>query len=716
MANPWDKDEVVAAPAAGNPWDADVVVKPANKKQATPMPAQQEPTSFLGGIGNAIYGAAKGAADAVQGPGQLLLHMGQYFGGNREAGDRKRAEKEGRVYGDRPEEKEAIARGARYDEMVKNFDSHLADQERRYQNDTPGSWAAGTGRVGAAVAPFLASGGATGASQAAARAPGLANALRATGTAATQGAGIGALTPVTDVASAPTLESLISGKSEGDNFWQQKGLQAGIGAVTGGTMNRVGAGVGSLYNALRPVLSPKSTVGNQILSGVNQSVANAAEEGASGGGSPSGLPNLINDMDPQAVIVRLNSAGPIIPGSQPTTAQVAGIPQLVMAEKALKNNPAYREAFENRTVANNAARMAALRSVAKTPEELAAALKARSDKAGELYNQFDQRVIPLDPTLEGILNTPIGRDAVSRARALAANSQQPFGMKPGVPEQIVPSSLLDAAGRPLSQTTIPAVPGELSGKAANQIKMSIDAMKRDVPTAGIASHEAGALEGVRSQLVNHLDTSEPLFKEARQAYAQGSQPVNSMQAGQSILNGLSGLGHNVSNDVAPMLSQYRTQLAKALKNSKYGMEPEAQKTLENIQQDMQREAISNSIRSAGSDTAFNMQAPNWLSGKLLGQGMDGKSTGGRALGALGGFLTGGPMGAVGGHVVAEKAGSFVGNRVNSEFQKAMLDPQYFAKLLAEALERQKSASAPLQQYAPAGARAASMGADSLTSQ
>lgn len=62
----------------------------------------------------------------------------------------------------------------------------------------------------------------------------------------------------------------------------------------------------------------------------------------------------------------------------PTAAQVANIPELVMAEKALGNQfPAFRAAQMARMNANNGARLDALQQLAGSPADLDAAITAR---------------------------------------------------------------------------------------------------------------------------------------------------------------------------------------------------------------------------------------------------------------------------------------------------------------------------------------------------
>jgi hypothetical protein len=232
----------------------------------------------------------------------------------------------------------------------------------------------------------------------------------------------------------------------------------------------------------------------------------------------------------------------------------------------------------------------------------------------------------------------------------------------------------------------------------------------------MGSHEADALENTQNQLKSWILKNSPDYAQADQLYAQHSQPINTMETAQDLYKGLvEGQTLNVSHDATPTLSQYRTQLAKALKNAEYGIEPEAETKLKAIQQDLQRESISNSLKFGGADTYFNSQAPNWLSGQLFGKELDGKSMLGRVLGATGGASTGGVMGMLGGGVAAQKIGQFVGNRVNGQFQKAMLDPDYFAKLLADALKRQSADPTALQKLSPVGTRAATTGVEGLMS-
>lgn len=593
-----------------------------------PAPAAPPPTMWdtaKEGAGNLTYGVAKGLADPVYGVSQLALH-----GAN------------------------SLSGGA-LQEPTNAYDTFLGELERMYQADTPGSIAAGAGRlIGNMAMPVkgaqLLKGGAAGA-----------RAVNAAGT----GAVIGATQPV--FAKNP------------DDYWLDKGLQVGVGATAGGGLSLAGSAAGGAYNAVKPLIAPQSAAGDILLKGVKRAGQDDPELGA-----------LVND--PVAMAQRLREAESLVPGSLPTTAQVAGIPQLVMAEKTLKNNPNYRVAFEDRAIANNRARLSALRGVAQTPEALEAAIAARRQLTEPLYDAANSTVHPVDEALQTILDRPSAQAALARGKKLAAEKNAELGLTsgaPAIPERQVASPVLDSSGAPFT-STLPgqaAVAPTIDGKTLQYLKMGIDDLQKEGRVAGMGSHESNALGATRNDLDSWLVSNSPAFKNANSLYAKSSVPVNTMEAGQQLLGDLSSGTLNAAGDISPALSQFRAKYAKALKDAKYGIDPEAQRTLDAIQADLQRETTSNSIKSAGSDTYFNAQSPNWLGSKLFGENLDGKSLVGKGLGALTGLLTGGPMGAAGGYVAGQKLGAFAGDRVNTALQAAMLDPKLFAKLLEEAAKR-----------------------------
>lgn len=610
------------------------------------------------GVINYALGGVKGKLDQVAGASQLLLH-----GVN-------------------------AATNGSLDGITKRYDTFLSDKEKQYQDATPGSIAAGVGRgIGNLTMPIPAIGGA------AIRGAGLVNGLKTVGAASATGGLIGAAQPVYS-----TPDS---------TYAQTKGMQIGGGALVGGMLSSAGSVAGAAYNTIRPIVSPSSTVGNQIYNGLSA----VSAKGGSTELEPS-VNALMGSSNAADVVARIRASKQFVPGSLPTTAQVAGVPELVMAEKTLKNNPNYRGPFEDRSIANNSARMAVLRDVASTPEALQAAQKARGEATKPLYDAAYQQTHSIDERMQSILNRPSAQSAISRGQRLAAEEETtalPIAGTAAIPERQQASSVLDANGNPFT-TTIPAVPataGSIDGKTLQYLKMGVQDLQTEGKRQGMGAHESNALTATEGDLHNWIIKNSPDYANADAQYAATSVPVNTMEAGQQLHNVLTeGRALNAAGDVAPTLDRYRSQYAAALKNSPYGIDPTAKVALDSLQNDLQRETISNSIRSAGSDTYFNAQAPNWLSGKLFGANLDGKSP---AAMAVGGLLAGhGTLGmaTAGGVMGAQKLGQFVGNRVNTRFQKAMLNPDDFAQLLQEAITRNANGGnvnnlAPVQRGAAA---------------
>lgn len=634
------------------------------KKNALSMPSAKTLASpskwddFKEGAGNLVLGTAKGLADPVYGVSQLALNA---------------ANKAAKTMGSNA-----------LDSTTNDYNKFITSLEGWYQNETPGSIAAGTGRVlgnlampvkgaqllkGASVIPRVVNAGAT-------------------------GAAIGAMQPVVGAADT-TLSDLVTGNKPND-YWTEKGLQTGLGALTGGALSAAGSTLGGMYNAVKPIVAPRSAAGDILLKGVQKIRQD----------DPGSLGALVSD--PVALAERIKSSGSLVPGSLPTTAQVAGLPQIVMAEKTLKNNPNYRVAFEDRAIANNAARLAALKQVAQTPEGLAQAIEARRTLTEPLYDAANATVHPVDEGLQLILDRPSAQAALARGKKLAAERGEQAGPTAATPA--TSSVLVDASGHNFPGAA--AVPGSIDGKTLQYLKMGIADLQKEGKVNGMGSHEANALGATRNDLDSWLVNNSPAFKEANSAYAKASVPINTMEVGQQLHGALANGTLNAAGDVSPALSQFRAKYAKALKDSKYGIDPEAQKALDAIQADLQRETISNSIKSSGSDTYFNAQSPNWLASKLYGENLDGKSMVGKGLGALTGLLTGGPMGAAGGYVAGQKLGAFAGDRVNTALQDAMLNPELFAKLLKEAAARSTQQSGLLN---PALQKASVIGADNSLS-
>ena len=621
--------------------------------------------NILGGAKNLAYGIAKGVADPIYGTAQLGMHGLNALSGNRLSG------------------------------ITNDLDAKVSDIENQYQADTPGSIPAGAGRFLGNMAYPIRGGGLV--------------------KSAATGAAIGLTQPVVNQA---------------DSYAAAKALQTGVGAVLGGTLPIAGAALGGLYNTIKPAVNPGATVGDMFARGFKKippaesaaaSPAGISAQGVANGvkvapEQPDNLSNLLGNRNAADVLKRIANAPKLVDGSLPTTAQVAGVPQLVMAEKTLSNNPAYKVALMERQNANDAARLAALDKVAGTPEQLTAATKARSDAVAPMYAEANALTHNIDPQLGELMSRPSVQQAIARGQRLASEKGGSAMPTPGTsaqPAQQVPTGLLDASGTPMTRElpAVAATPGTVSGQTLQYMKMGLSDLQQEGKRNGMGSHEQGALADTQSSLHDWLMSNAPAYKAADGTYAQMSVPVNTMTAGQAVRQALQNKALNSEGQDVPTLTRFNSAMTGALKDQKYGIDPAAEQVLGSIRSDLQRETISNSVRSAGSDTVFNAQAPNWLAGKLYGSDMSGKTTAtGYGLGGMLGALAGsvfGPIasnaGLAAGATASNRLASFVGNRVNDQFQRAMLEPEYFTKLLQESLARQQGSGGLLNPAVNQGA-------------
>lgn len=195
-------------------FDAIPVSDIGTKSSATPplrMPVHSYERSTLS---NLTLGAAKGLADLVQGPAQLILNGAAVISGDGEAG--------------------------RYvKDKATQFNNYLERQEAQYQAETPGSFSAGAGRFAGGLVPFLLSAGGTAAPQAAAEVP-LAKKMAE---ALIKSAVYGSTQPIADVRQ----------ERDGSNdFFAKKGMQAVVNGIVGAASAPAGA-------ALSRVISPNTS-------------------------------------------------------------------------------------------------------------------------------------------------------------------------------------------------------------------------------------------------------------------------------------------------------------------------------------------------------------------------------------------------------------------------------------------------------------------------
>ena len=361
----------------------------------------------------------------------------------------------------------------------------MAAREANYQKTVPDSTASYAGATLGEIAPFLLGGplqsgltkigeaGTRGGEYLASKVPALGGLLRAGGSAvgrAAQGAAISAAAPVTS----------------GD-YLKAKKLQVPLGSAVGVAAPVVPAAIRGTVRGVKGVLAPFTNP----ESIVQRAVGGLAKTGQNVAGKVSTTPELV-------------------PGSIPTTAQAAPTPEMIQAEKTLANNPALKPLFVQRQLDQNAARIAAVQSVAGEPGALEAAKAERSRVAKNLYDWAFSHQEKVTPWMKGqvsqLMKRPAMQSAMKQARVLAQNE----GLK-------------------LNNTT--------SVQGLHYAKVALDDQISTALRQG-NNNEARILIGTRDKLLTLMDKLSPTYAQARSEFAAASKPVNTMEVANELLDRL----------------------------------------------------------------------------------------------------------------------------------------------------------------------------------
>jgi hypothetical protein len=306
------------------------------------------------------------------------------------------------------------------------------------------------------------------------------------------------------------------------------------------------------------------------------------------------LLNRTAGEDAPNVISKLESSSPLVPGSIPTAAQVAengGINALERSAAAV--NPA---AYSARAMQQAEARAAALRGIAQTPEALQAAVEARKNITGALYNAATSGQVSVTPELTSALDRL--PDAVwSKASKL---------------------SKLDT-GAPIDKAA-----DTIGGKTLHYLKLALDDTISTGPQVGMGSVERGLMTDAKGNLLGQMDANLPGYQAARTTYAQMSEPINQMQVGQAFYNKMVPALRDVGARTGETASSYAAALrnSEPLVQSATGMSGKSLAdvmtsnqlgTLEAVGKDLARKANAENIgRGVGSDTVQKLAMSNLI--------------------------------------------------------------------------------------------------------
>lgn len=578
-----------------------------------PTEAQKQHTGVLGaieGLGAGVrkmgQGIAQGFGDVPAGIGQAGMHQGQQILGG-------------------VDELLGTNLAAAAAPNVAARDAEVAAREAAYQEATPGSIAAGLGRLGGNIAFGMAGGpaamaapmmaGAQAGARALPMAPSVGRFLGAGVGSGIQGAGYGAVAPV----------------ATGD--YDQQSLantQAGamLGAVAPGVGQMLGAGGRYIGNNIRAAIAPFTEAGRE---GIAQNIIAQAAKGGP---------------------MRGNGAQ-LVPGATPTLAEVSGNPGIANLQRTMRDvNPV---PFVQREEANALARSDALGALRGTTEDLLAAKASRDTQAATDYLKTHVGIPVANTEYAALKRTPAFQSAFAQAEKMAQNAG-------GTIETKVANKTLanrgGSVGKP--QTYV-------SGVGLQRIKQALDDQIGSASQAGERGKAANIL-GVKDKLLSLMDREIPGYAEARGAYAAASRDIDAMQYLQGM-NLTDAQGNITLARVQSALRGLEKAQQKPGMNLAKSVTQSQEDALKAIRDDLLRAAQIGAGRSLGSNTAQNLAMQNMLSQALPGRlgALAGKApagTLGTALGSGVGYMIGGPLGAAAGGAVGGSLGRTASSAVN----------------------------------------------------
>lgn len=355
----------------------------------------------------------------------------------------------------------------------------------------------------------------------------------------------------------------------------------GLGAAVGGGSVLAGRGLSAGYQGGKSLVEPFTRGGQERI---------AARTLTAFAGGPAAARTAAQNID---------NAANVLPGVQPTAAELANNPGLAQLERTLKNNPELVTAFTDRVQANKAAIMNSLDDIAGNAVKRQSAVTAREAAAKPLYEAAETAVVTPSPALAKLLNRPSMRKAWGRAADLAAEAGEQF------PES-------------------PEAAKALSGRQLHHLKMAMDDLADSPQALGIAANEARAIGNTRTAFLTELEKNVPAYKQARETFSSMSKPINQMDIGQALREKFQpaladfGAGSRTRPQVfAQALREGDALAAKTLGRSQASiddvMTARQMETLKQIGEQLGRRANADDLgRAVGSNTGQNIVSQNVL--------------------------------------------------------------------------------------------------------
>lgn len=425
------------------------------------------------------------------------------------------------------------------------------------------------------------------------------------GTTGNIGGNVAAMIPAAMIPGGATIPGAaaiggVAGLLQPSTSTQETMMNTGLGAAAGPLVTMLGRGAGAVYQGGRALVEPFTAAGRDRIAG------RVVQQFAS---------------DPAAVAAASTRQGPTITGAQPMLSEASRDTGIATLERALgQQEPRIAAQFGQRAADNNAARVGAVQRVAGDDATRAAAVQARTDASQGAYQAATRATYTVDDQLGNLLERPAVRQAMERARNLAANDGRRFAFD--VTSRGTPG--MGSLGNSQTQTS-----RQITGQGLQDLKMAMDEMLAD-PASGFAGQAGNAVRDLRGQIVNWMERANPEFRAARTAYAEASRPVNAMDVGQRLLDrttaNMRDLGGNQrlqANAFSRALNDEQQLVRQAtgfrgVNSLDDVLDPSQQAALNAVRGELETAAnLSSAANGPGSQTAKSLASQNLLR-RLLG--------------------------------------------------------------------------------------------------
>lgn len=261
----------------------------------------------------------------------------------------------------------------------------------------------------------------------------------------------------------------------------------------------------------------------------------------------SAITNYIANVADPAAAVRLNAAEgqganivnalrnnpEIVSGSMPTAGQAAEAAKVAKYAALQKEVANYAPTeYLARTTAQNAARKAEMTTLAGTEAEQAAAIAARNSSKAINYGLSDVQSAQANATLTDLLSRPSMDVALAKAKQLAKEEGESFGI--GVNKPASQRQVRDPVSLNMVTITDPAQFARYTGRELDYLKKGMDELLANPKDNGLGPNQTRAIQKTKEQYLNWVDNEIPAYKTARETYAAQSKPINQMEVAQYL--------------------------------------------------------------------------------------------------------------------------------------------------------------------------------------